>query len=98
MSWDSILSACIALLILIAIMGVVFFIYTAVKTNKQKKYFANLHGELKKGQKVMFAGGLYGTLKRVGDETCDCELKDGTVVEVSRYSIQEINQANQSGS
>ena len=36
--WQNVLAACAALLILIAIMGVVYAIYSAVKANKQKAY------------------------------------------------------------
>lgn len=89
--WQSVLSACTALLILIAIMGVVYAIYSAVKANKQKASFAELHANLKRGQRVAFAGGLYGRLVRVGEKTCDVEVKSGAVVEVSRYAIQEIS-------
>ena len=88
--WQSVLSACAALLILIAIM-VVYAIYSAVKAKKQKAYFAELHASLRKGQRVAFAGGLYGKLVRVGEETCDVEVKSGAVIEVSRYAIQEIS-------
>ena len=45
--WQNVLAACAALLILIAIMGVVYAIYSAVKANKQKAYFAELHSSLK---------------------------------------------------
>lgn len=89
--WQNVLAACAALLILIAIMGVVYAIYSAVKANKQKAYFAELHANLKVGQRVAFAGGLFGKLVRVGEETCDVEVKSGAVIEVSRYAIQEIS-------
>ncbi|HQE69626.1 MAG TPA: preprotein translocase subunit YajC [Atopobiaceae bacterium] len=90
MSIESILSSCVALLILTAAMGVVYAIYSAVKARKQKDYFAEIHRELAVGQRVAFAGGLYGKLVRVGKETCDVEIKSGVVVEVSRYAIQKI--------
>lgn len=91
MSIESILSSCVALLILTAAMGVVYAIYSAVKARKQKDYFAEIHKELAVGQRVAFAGGLYGKLVRVGKETCDVEIKSGgVVVEVSRYAIQKI--------
>ena len=79
--WQNVLAACAALLILIAIMGVVYAIYSA----------AELHANLKVGQRVAFAGGLFGKLVRVGEETCDVEVKSGAVIEVSRYAIQEIS-------
>lgn len=90
MSLESILSSCAALLILIAAMGAVYAIYGAVRARRQKDYFAGIHKGLAVGQRVAFAGGLYGKLVRVGKETCDVEIKSGVVVEVSRYAIQKI--------
>lgn len=90
MSLESILSSCAALLILLTAMGIVYAIYSAVRAGRQKDYFAAIHKELKVGQRVAFAGGLYGKLVRIGTETCDVEVKSGMVVEVSRYAIQKI--------
>ncbi|MGI6229976.1 MAG: preprotein translocase subunit YajC [Tractidigestivibacter sp.] len=87
---QSVLASCVALLLLIAIMGVVYAIYSSVKARKKRDYFADLHKNLKSGQRVAFAGGLLGTLVRVGEETCDVKIKSGDVIEVSRYAIQEI--------
>ncbi len=43
-----------------------------------------------RGQRVVLASGIYGKLVRVGEETCDVEVKSGAVLEVSRASIQQI--------
>lgn len=77
MSLESILFSCAALLILLAAMGIVYAIYSAVRAGRQKDYFAEIHKELAVGQRVAFAGGLYGKLVRVGKETCDVEIKSG---------------------
>ncbi len=90
MSLESILSSCVAVLVLTAAMGVVFAIYSAVRARRQKDYFAKMHRELAAGRRVVFAGGLYGRLVRVGTTTCDVEVASGVVVEVSRYAIQQI--------
>lgn len=90
LSPESIANACVALLILTAIMGVVFMIFSYVRQKKQQKYFAELHKSLKVGSRVQFAGGLFGKLVRVGKETCDVEVKSGQVLEVSRFAIQAI--------
>lgn len=90
MSLESILSSCVATLALMAVMGVVYALYSAVSTRRQRDYFAKMHKGLAAGQRVAFAGGLYGTLVRVGTETCDVEVASGVVVEVSRYAIQQI--------
>lgn len=87
---QSILSSSIVLLVLLTAVSVIMAVYNWRRMKKQKTYYENIHKTLAAGQRVSFAGGLFGKLVRVGKETCDVELKDGTVIEVSRYAIQEI--------
>ena len=80
--WQNVLAACAALLILIAIMGVVYAIYSAVKANKQKAYFAELQWSLWK------AGSCWrGDLRRRGQVRSDrrgLEVRDpGDLKEVT---------------
>lgn len=90
MSAESILSSCVALLILLAIMGVIFTLVSFFRTKKQQRYFEELHKDLRRGQKVTFGGGMFGKLVRIGTDTCDVEVKSGAVIEVSRFAIQTI--------
>lgn len=85
-----ILSSSIALLILLAIMGVVYTIWSQVNMRKKQKYFKELHTELKPGQEIMFAGGIYGTVKEVEGDRVAVKVRSGATLDVSRYAIQEI--------
>ncbi|MEO2502651.1 preprotein translocase subunit YajC, partial [Collinsella aerofaciens] len=42
------------------------------------------------GQEVLFAGGIYGTVKGIEGEKVQIKVRSGAVVDVSRYAIQEI--------
>lgn len=86
----AVFASSIVILVLIAVMGVVAGVLNARKTSKQKAYFADLHTSLKPGKKVMFAGGLYGTVTKVGDDVVEVKVKDGSLMDVSRYAVQEV--------
>lgn len=60
------------------------------KNEKAKKYFADLHTGLAEGQKVQLSNGIFGTVRTVGKETVDIEIKSGAIMEVSRYAISQI--------
>ncbi|WP_298580674.1 preprotein translocase subunit YajC [uncultured Olegusella sp.] len=89
--WQQVLSSSVALLILFALITLVYALVSYSKGRKQRNYYKELHRALKVGQRVVFAGGLIGVLTRVGTETCDIRLKSDAEVEVSRFSIQQID-------
>ncbi|ERI05820.1 preprotein translocase subunit YajC [Atopobium sp. oral taxon 810] len=89
--WQQVLSSSVALLILFAIITLVYALVSYSKGRKQRNYYKELHSKLKVGQQVVFAGGLIGVVTRVGNETCDIRLKSNAEVEVSRFSIQQID-------
>ncbi|MBM6687496.1 preprotein translocase subunit YajC [Collinsella tanakaei] len=88
--WGSVLSSSVALLILFAIMGVVYLIWSQVGVRKKRNYFKELHNELAPGQEIMFAGGIYGTIKSINGDKVEVKVRSGAVMDVSRYAIQEI--------
>ena len=83
----NVLSSSVALLGLLVIMGLIYTIWSQINMKKKQKYFKELHTELKPGQEVLFAGGIYGTVE---GEKVQIKVRSGAVVDVSRYAIQEI--------
>lgn len=88
----NVLASSVALLILIAVMGVVYFFWSKANIKKKSKYFEKIHTELTPGQKVMFGGGIFGTVKSVDGDVVEVKVRSGAVLDVSRYAIQEISQ------
>lgn len=86
----SILASSITLIGLLVIMGVIYTIWSQVNMRKKQKYFKELHTELKPGQDILFAGGIYGTIKSIDGERVEVKVRSGAVLDVSRYAIQEI--------
>lgn len=91
MNWEVILWTCITVGFLLAVCGIVMFILSARNMKKRRDQVANVHTTLKVGNKVLFAGGLYGRITKISkDETVDVEISKGVIVKASRYSIQSI--------
>lgn len=90
MFWENIFYTSIVFIVFVVIIIAIYSFVSSRGMKKQKAHFEELHKALKVGQRVQFASGIYGTLKRVGEETVDIEVKNGAVLEVSRYAISEI--------
>lgn len=88
--WGSVLASSVALGILLVVMALVYFVWRAVGLKKKQRYFAKLHKELAPGQEVVFAGGIYGTVKEVEGDRVAVKVRSGAVLDVSRYCVQQI--------
>lgn len=84
------LNTCIALGILMLVLGVVYTIWTQRNLKKKREYFKELHIELAPGKEIMFCGGIFGTVKDIDGDRVEVKVRSGAVVDVSRYAIQEI--------
>ena len=58
---------------------------------KRREQIGDLHTTLGVGSKVMFAGGIYGKVVRMSDEEIiGVEIAPRTIIEISRFAVQEI--------
>lgn len=87
---QNVLASSVALLILLAIMGAVYIIWTQIGLKKKREYFKEVHTELAPGQKIMFGGGIFGVVKSINGDVVEVKVRSGAVLDVSRYAIQEI--------
>lgn len=91
MNWEVILWTCITVGVLLAVSGIVIMIISARNMKKRRKEIGEVHTTLRVGNKILFAGGLYGRVVKIyNDETIDVEISKGVIVKASRYSIQSI--------
>lgn len=86
----NVLASSVALLILLGIMGVVYFFWSKASMKKKVQYFEHIHTDLAPGQRIMFGGGIYGEVKSVAGDIVEVKVRSGATVDVSRYAIQEI--------
>ena len=88
---QNVLASSVALLALLVIMGVAYTIWSQINMRKERNYFKELHAELAPGQKMMFAGGIYGIVQSISGDRVAVKVRSGAVLDVSRYAIQEID-------
>lgn len=89
-TFREILSSAIALFIIIAIFLIIIQIINAIKLNKQKEKFRNIHLNLKQGDEVLLASGIFGRVKKIQEEYVILEIAKNVEVRASRYSISQI--------
>ncbi|WP_311486938.1 preprotein translocase subunit YajC [uncultured Anaerococcus sp.] len=80
----------LVLLAFIAIFGVISQILSHRSLKKKKKYFEQLHKDLKPGKEVMLTGGIYGKIVSLKEDTAIINVAKDVNIKVSRYSISEI--------
>ena len=90
-NWEVILWTCITIAVLMGVIAMILTIISAVNMKKRRKQIGDIHTTLTVGSKVMFAGGIYGKVVRVGeDEVIGVEIAPKTIIDISRYSVQAI--------
>ena len=87
-NWEVVAWTCITIAVLASVAALLLFFISAKNVKKRRSELKDLHVELKPGMKVLFCGGIYGKLTRVGKETVEVEVAKNTEITVSRYSIQ----------
>ena len=60
---------------------------------KQAKKEAEFRKNLKKGDRVIFSGGIYGKVHEVGETTVEVEVSNGTVLTVEKSFITPVADA-----
>ncbi len=71
---------------LVLIVGVFYFIMIRPQQKRQKEH-RQLMEELKRGDKVITAGGIYGQIETVSDEDVVIKVESGTTIRVARNSV-----------
>lgn len=89
-NWTVVLISIITFSVMIGLLMTVYTIISARNIKKQRTRMPDLFNELKPGVKVMFAGGLIGTIVSKEQNFAKVRIDDKTVVEVAIYSISTI--------
>lgn len=89
-NWEVIGWTCVTLAVIMGIVGLILAFISAKNVRKRREELGAVHTELKIGSKIMFAGGIYGRVVGLEDETVNVEVAKGTVIQISRYAIQTL--------
>ncbi len=71
----------------IAAIFLVFYFLVIAPANKQKKKTQEMLGSLKKGDRVVTSGGIYGTVQGVEPEVVYLKIAENVKVKVARSAI-----------
>ncbi|HUR80511.1 MAG TPA: preprotein translocase subunit YajC [Thermoanaerobaculia bacterium] len=80
-------SALIANILPIAAIGLVFYFLVIAPANKQRKKTQEMLSTLKKGDRVLTSGGIYGTVQGVEAEVVYLKIAENVKVKVARSAI-----------
>ncbi len=86
MTWDSV-AAFLPLLLLAALFfGVMYFFMVRPQRRRQREHSELIEG-LKRGDRVITAGGIYGQIDYIDEETVVLNLEGGGKLRVLKHSI-----------
>jgi len=73
--------------IMILLLFGVMWLFMIRPQRKQQKELEKFRNELKKGDKVVTIGGIYGTVKEIRDKTVDIEIGKDVSIRVDKASL-----------
>ncbi|MBQ9660399.1 MAG: preprotein translocase subunit YajC [Bacteroidales bacterium] len=76
-------------LLMLALMFLVMWLFMIRPQRKQQKELEEMRNALKKGDKVITAGGIYGTVAEVDERTVLVKVDGETKLRVDKSSIQK---------
>jgi preprotein translocase subunit YajC len=74
------------LIFLVVIFALFWFIMIRPQRKRQKEHEAMMHN-LQKGDRVITAGGIYGTIESLGENDVVIKVEGGTTLRVARSSL-----------
>ena len=81
---------CITVAVLLGICALVLLFISSRNMKKNSEAMRDLQGAIKVGARILFAGGIYGKIVRIKNDVIDVEVNKSTVIQISRYSIQNV--------
>jgi preprotein translocase subunit YajC len=83
-------------ILLVAMFAIMYFL-TVRPRQKQQRRHEEMMKELRVGDKVIIAGGIYGQIERLGEDTVILKIESGATMRVARSSIlgkQEVEESS----
>ncbi|NWF77566.1 MAG: preprotein translocase subunit YajC [Chloroflexi bacterium] len=86
----------VMLIFLVALFAIMYFLMIRPR-QKQQKQHEEMMKQLRVGDNVIIAGGIYGQIERLGEDTVILKLESGATMRVARSSIlgkQEVEESS----
>ena len=74
---------------MLLILAIFYFMMIRPQQRKEKER-RKMIDELRAGAKIVFAGGLMGTIQEANEKTFKVEIAPGTVIEIARACVQGV--------
>lgn len=72
------------------IMFVIIYIFMIRPEQKKQKDRQKMMGELKKGDKVLTIGGIYGKVAQLKDNVIMLKISDNSTVEITKAAVSSV--------
>ena len=76
-----------SMLITFGLIGIIFYFLLIRPQRKQQKELKQRQDSLKAGDKVVSAGGIYGIVREVQQDTVKLEIAPNTIIKMAKTSI-----------
>ena len=84
------------LIFLVAIFAVMYFLMIRPRQKQQKQHEAVMQ-ELRPGDRVIIAGGIYGQIESLSEDTAIVKIESGATMKVARNSILGKQEVEETG-
>jgi preprotein translocase subunit YajC len=84
------------IIFLVAIFAFLYFLMIRPRQKQQKEHEAMMQ-ELRAGDRVIIAGGIYGVIESLSEETAILRIESGATMKVARNSILGKQEVEESG-
>jgi preprotein translocase subunit YajC len=84
------------LIFLVAIFAVMYFLMIRPRQKQQKQHEAVMQ-ELRPGDRVIIAGGIYGQIESLSEDTAILKIESGATMKVARNSILGKQEGEETG-
>jgi len=81
---------------LVAIFAVMYFLMIRPRQKQQKEH-EEMTKEMRTGDRVIIAGGIYGQIESLGEDTAILKIESGATMKVARNSILGKQEVEESG-
>lgn len=79
-----------SMLLVMAIIFAIFYFLIIMPAKKKQKMHQQLVGSLKGGERVVTAGGIYGTVTRVFEDRVEIDVDKNTKLQIAKSSISAV--------
>lgn len=83
-------SSVYGMIVWIAVIFAIMYFLMIRPNKKRMDEYKDMLNKLKVGSKIVFAGGIMGVVKSVGENTLKVEIADGVVIEIPKAAVANI--------